>query len=93
MLTFTTNPKAARAEAGGISRRQSLGMLLALGAAPVFAESELDDLAKIRARGTLKVAVYKDNAPFSSGDVNDMQGLDIALAEGLARQLKLKLSL
>ncbi len=92
MLTFMTNPKDARAEAGGISRRQSLGILLALGAAPVFAEGELDDLAKIRARGTLKVAVYKDNAPFSSGDVNDMQGLDIALAEGLARQLKLKLS-
>lgn len=92
MLTFTTHPKAAKAAAGGISRRQSLGMLLALGAAPAFAEGELDDLAKIRARGTLKVAVYKDNAPFSSGDVNDMQGLDIALAEGLARQLKLKLS-
>ncbi len=92
MLTFMKNPKAARADAGGISRRQSLGMLLALGAAPVFAEGELDDLAKIRARGTLKVAVYKDNAPFSSGGVNDMQGLDIALAEGLARQLKLKLS-
>lgn len=92
MLTFKTNPDAAMAQAGGVSRRQSLGMLLALGASPVFAEGELDDLAKIRARGTLKVAVYKDNAPFSSGDANGMQGLDIALAEGLARQLKLKLS-
>jgi ABC-type amino acid transport substrate-binding protein len=92
MMTFKANP-ATWASAGGISRRQSLGLLLALGASPVFAEGELDDLAKIQARGTLKVAVYKDNAPFSSGSANDMNGLDIALAEGLARQLKLKLAL
>lgn len=92
MKTFKT-PLAARAPTGGISRRQSLGLLLALGVSPVFAEGELDDLAKIQARGTLRVAVYKDNAPFSSGPANDMTGLDIALAEGLARQLKLKLAL
>lgn len=84
---------ATRASAGGMNRRQSLGLLLALGAAPVFAEGELDDLAKIQARGTLRVAVYNDNAPFSSGSANEMSGLDIALAEGLARQLKLKLAL
>lgn len=76
-----------------ISRRQSIGLLLALGASSAFAEGDLDDLEKIRARGTLKVAVYKDNAPFSSGTANDMNGLDIALAEALARQLKLKLAL
>jgi len=78
---------------GLISRRHSLGMILALGASTVFAEGELNDLAKIQARGILKVAVYKDNAPFSSGPVNEMTGLDVALAEGLARQLKLKLAL
>lgn len=57
------------------------------------AQTELADLAKIRANGTLKVALYKDNAPFSGGPNNDMAGLDVALAEGLARQLQLKLSL
>ena len=78
---------------GMISRRQSLGLLLALAAPQAFAEGELDDLAKIRARGTLKVAVYKDNAPFSSGASSDMSGLDVALAEALAKQLNLKLAL
>ncbi len=92
MTTFKTH-QVTGASSGGISRRQSLGLLLGLGASPVFAEGELDDLAKIQARGTLKVAVYKHNAPFSSGSVNDMSGLDVALAEGLARQLKLKLAL
>ena len=79
--------------AGKISRRQSIGFLLALGVSPVFAEGDLDDLAKIRAKGTLKVAVYKDNAPFSSGVAGDMLGLDVALAEALAKQLNLKLAL
>jgi ABC-type amino acid transport substrate-binding protein len=54
---------------------------------------ELTDLAKIRASGTLKVAVYKDNAPFSSGPANAMTGLDVSLAEALAQQLGLKLAL
>jgi len=41
----------------------------------------------------LKVAVYKDNAPFSDGAAAEMKGLDVALAEALARQMSLKLSL
>lgn len=77
----------------GVSRRQSLAFLMALGAPLAQAQTELSDLAKIRANGTLKVALYKDNAPFSSGPGNDMTGLDVALAEGLARQLQLKLSI
>lgn len=77
----------------GVSRRQSLAFLMALGAPLAQAQTELSDLAKIRANGTLKVALYKDNAPFSGGPGNDMTGLDVALAEGLARQLQLKLSI
>ena len=41
----------------------------------------------------LKVAVYKDNAPFSDGPANDVKGLDVSIAAALARQLNLKLSL
>lgn len=93
MKALKTSHRGVAAPVGGISRRQSLGLLLALGTSPVFAEGELDDLAKIQARGTLRVAVYKDNAPFSSGSADAMTGLDIALAEGLARHLKLKLAL
>lgn len=93
MLASTTPLSAQAASTGMISRRQSIAVLLALGASPVLAQDELDDLAKIRAKGTLKVAVYKDNAPFSSGATNDMLGLDVALAEALAKQLNLKLAL
>jgi len=77
---------------GGLNRRQSLGLMLALGVSAAYGQ-ELDDLAKIRSRGTLKVAVYKDNPPFSSGSGSDMVGLDVALAEALARHLQLKLAL
>ena len=79
----------------GLTRRQTLALLMPLvvGHHPAFAQSELTDLARIRASGLLKVAVYKDNAPFSDGAATDMKGLDVALAEGLARQLNLKLSL
>lgn len=77
---------------GGISRRRSLGFLMALGAPFAHAQTELADLAKIKSNGTLKVALYKDNAPFSSGPGDEMTGLDVGLAEGLARQMNLKLS-
>ena len=70
-----------------------LPLLAALPAAGRQAQTDLTDLARIRASGVLKVAVYKDNAPFSDGPVNDMKGLDVSMAAALARQLNLKLSL
>ena len=80
-----------------IDRRALLGATLTSAAAWVapcaFAQTELTDLAKIRASGTLKVAVYKANPPFSDGQVNAMHGLDVALAEALAKGLGLKLAL
>lgn len=79
----------------GLTRRQTLAVLMPLlvGHHAAHAQNELTDLARIRASGMLKVAVYKNNAPFSDGVATDMRGLDVALAEGLARQLNLKLSL
>ncbi|WP_066254267.1 substrate-binding periplasmic protein [Hydrogenophaga flava] len=79
----------------GLRRREALALLPAALAMPwpVLAQTDLSDLARIRANGALKVAVYKDNAPFSSGPATDMTGLDVSLAEGLARQMNLKLSL
>jgi cystine transport system substrate-binding protein len=47
------------------------------------------DLAKIRAAGILKVAVYDDFEPFSKQG----HGIDIDFAEALAKKLDLKLSL
>lgn len=54
---------------------------------------ELEDLDKVRASGILKVALYKDNAPYSDGKGSDFTGVDVALAQGLARELGLKLQL
>lgn len=79
----------------GLRRRDALALLPAALAMPwpALAQTDLSDLARIRASGALKVAVYKDNAPFSSGPAADMKGLDVSLAEALARQMNLKLSL
>ena len=79
--------------ARGLDRRRSLALLLSMGLPLAHAQTELTDLARIRASGVLKVAVYKDNAPFSDGPTDNMQGLDIDLAGALARQLQLTLAL
>lgn len=47
------------------------------------------DLARIQQAGMLKVAVYNDFAPFSANNA----GIDIDLAEALAKKLGLKISL
>ena len=46
--------------------------------------SAFADLASVKSKGILKVAVYNDFAPFSNGRTNT-QGIDIDIAEGLAR--------
>ena len=79
--------------ARGLDRRRSLALLLSMGLPLAHAQTELTDLARIRASGVLKVAFYKDNAPFSDGPTDNMQGLDIDLAGALARQLQLTLAL
>lgn len=68
------------------------GSALGLGPHAVQAQ-ELFDLEKVRASGVLKVAVYKDNAPYSDGKGQDMEGVDVALARALAMDMGLKLSL
>jgi polar amino acid transport system substrate-binding protein len=78
-----------------LKRRLALAVLLPLlaGQLPAQAQTDLKDLERVRASGALKVAVYKNNAPFSDGPVSNMQGLDVDIAGALARQLDLKLSL
>lgn len=68
------------------------GSALGLTAHTVQAQ-ELFDLEKVRASGLLKVALYKDNAPYSDGKGQDMDGVDVALAQALAAEMGLKLSL
>jgi polar amino acid transport system substrate-binding protein len=79
-----------------IKRRQCLGGALAAAAAGLGLPSraqELEDLAKVRANGTLKVAVYKDNAPYSDVGAQGPDGLDVDLATALAQTMGLKLQL
>ena len=47
------------------------------------------DWKKVRETGTLKVAVYKDFAPFSDKD----QGIDVDLAQALGTKLNLRITL
>jgi len=93
------NPPLQRnPEITGLSRRQWLTGTAAvclgssLVAGPAQAQ-ELFDLDKVRASGILKVALYKDNAPYSDGKGQDMTGVDVALAQALATEMGLKLSL
>lgn len=84
----------------GPSRRTALaavGAFVATGLAgtpgSAAAQTELTDLARIKASGALKVAVYKDNAPFSDGPANAVTGLDVSIAEALAARMGLRLAL
>ena len=54
--------------------------------------SAFADLASVKSKGILKVAVYNDFAPFSNGRTNT-QGIDVDIAEALAKKLGVKLSL
>jgi polar amino acid transport system substrate-binding protein len=78
----------------GLSRRQLLaGAPLLLGLPGLSSAQEMSAMEKIKARGSLKVAVYKDNAPYSDGPNSDLQGLDVSLAKVLAAKLSLQLAL
>jgi ABC-type amino acid transport substrate-binding protein len=91
-------PSKPSANTPSYSRREWLGVSVAaclgsaLSAGPIQAQ-ELADLDKVRASGVLKVALYKENAPYSDGKGQDMEGVDVALAHALAGEMGLKLSL
>jgi ABC-type amino acid transport substrate-binding protein len=62
----------------------SLGFLVA----PFADAQDVPALTKIRQTGVLKVALYRNFAPFS----NDGKGIDVDLAEALASKLGVKMS-
>lgn len=62
-----------------------IGLALLLGATGI---ARAGDLADVKAKGMLKVAVYKDFAPFN----DDGRGIDVDLAEALAEKLGVKAS-
>lgn len=75
-------------DAAGPSRR---GLLLGLGALALAAPAAALPLDKLTARGTLRIAVYRDFAPWSWRDVKGvLRGIDVDLGTELARALGLK---
>ena len=81
--------KASRSFLGGIRAAFAFaGLLLAFIATPQAHAEELSALAKIRQSGVLKVALYKNFAPFS----HDGRGVDVDLAQALAAKLGVKVS-
>jgi ABC-type amino acid transport substrate-binding protein len=60
----------------------------------VFASSAVQarSLDQVTEEGSLRVAVYRDYAPFSSGPDSDLKGLDVELGAAIAKRLKLKVT-
>ena len=80
---------ALRSFRTGVRALAGLGILsLALLGAPSADAQDAPALTKIRQSGVLKVALYKNFAPFS----NDGKGIDVDLAEALAAKLGVKMS-
>jgi ABC-type amino acid transport substrate-binding protein len=62
---------------------------LALGLTSLAQAQEKSAIEKIRASGVLKIALYKDNEPYSDGTLSRMEGVDVSLAQALAKALQL----
>ena len=72
-----------------LSRRGCLRLAAAAGVAALAGTARAGAIEKIRARGTLSVAIYQDMPPFHVAG----QGIDVELAQALASALDVKLSL
>ena len=92
-MTQNARPSPS-AKAPGFNRRACLLALTSAIAAPAWAQADDEGelFARIRETGTLKVAVYKDNPPFSFETGGQLQGLDIDIARALAAQMGLSAS-
>jgi ABC-type amino acid transport substrate-binding protein len=82
-----SNPHSA----GRMQRRTfvAAALPLALGFSSLVMAQEKSAMEKIRASGVLKIALYKDNEPYSDGSMASMHGLDASLGQALAKALQL----
>ncbi len=89
MTRWAVCVSALRSFRTGVRAVAVLGVLsLAFLVAPFAAAEDPSALAKIRQSGVLKVALYRNFAPFS----NDGKGIDVDLAAALAAKLGVKMS-
>jgi polar amino acid transport system substrate-binding protein len=86
-------PHKTSVASAAMRRRQVLVAASLLCLAGEVLAQEPTPMQKIKARGTLKVAVYKENAPYSDGPNSDVRGLDVSIAKALAAKLNLQLAL
>lgn len=71
-----------------IERRSLLrGLAATLAASALSGPLAAAPLDKVRALGLLRVAVYKDNRPWSWNDGGTLRGIDVDLADALAKGL------
>lgn len=77
-----------------LTRREmlaALGGVAALSVMPV--RSEAAPLARVKELGTLRVAVYKDNRPWSWRAEGSLRGIDVDLAQAIADKLSVRLDM
>jgi ABC-type amino acid transport substrate-binding protein len=82
-----SNPRTA-----GLMQRRAFvaaALPLALGFSSMAMAQEKSAMEKIRASGVLKIALYKENDPYSDGNMTKMTGLDVSLGQALAKALQL----
>ncbi|MGL6157469.1 MAG: substrate-binding periplasmic protein [Ralstonia mannitolilytica] len=73
--------------------RRLVGLCVAVAAVFAAAAPAHADMAKILASGSLKVALYKGLPPFSGNVGDQFEGIDVALARALSRQMGLSTAL
>ena len=85
------NQRSNPHQAGRMQRRTfvAAALPLVMGFSSVVMAQEKSAMEKIRASGVLKIALYKDNEPYSDGSMASMHGLDVSLGQALAKALQL----
>lgn len=77
-----------------VTRRALLGGALATGAMALApAGVQAAPLAKVKANGVLRVAIYQDNAPWSWDEGGQIRGIDADLGRALAQALGVRADL
>lgn len=81
-------PSSTPGEPSTLRRRTVLAAAASALLAP-WSTHALADLAQVRERGSLKIALYRANLPFSDGNAQGAVGAEADLAKALAAKLKL----
>ncbi|MFN3288576.1 MAG: ABC transporter substrate-binding protein, partial [Sphingomonadaceae bacterium] len=79
--------------ARALDRRRALGLLLGAGLAAAAGAGHAAPLQAVRAKGVLRVAVYRDFRPWSWREGGQLAGIDADLGRALAETLGLRADL